>query len=187
MKMHQLGLNKGRHLSYFKYGSKSGTPVFYFHGFPGSHLEVEMNNGDEIAKMLNIRLIAVNRPGYGDSDFQPKRSLLDWPDDIVELADSLGINKFSVVGGSGGGPYAIACAYKIPDRIKKVGVVSGMGPVNAPGAKDVSSWSIIKWPGCIQNIIFKAMKKMVESHPDKFLYNMNKALPEVDREFLKNP
>jgi len=187
MKMHKLGLNKGRHLSYFEYGSKSGTPVFYFHGFPGSHLEVEMNNGDEIAKVLNIRLIAVNRPGYGDSDFQPKRSLLDWPDDIAELADSLGINKFSVVGCSGGGPYAIACAYKIPDRIKKAGVVSGMGPVNAPGVKEVATWSIIKWPGFIQEIIFRAMKKMADNNPSKLLGSMNKTLPEVDREFLKNP
>jgi len=180
-------LNSSRYLSYCIYGNTDGEPVFYFHGFPGSYHEIKMNDGDKIAKVLNIRLIAVNRPGYGDSDSQPKRSLLDWPDDIAELADSLGINKFSVIGCSGGGPYVIACAYKISDCIKKAGVVSGMGPVNAPGVKEVASWSIVKWTGFIQNVIFKAMKKMVESHPDKFLFNMNKALPEVDREFLKNP
>ena len=184
-KLHKL--STGRQLSYCVYGIPDGEPVFYFHGFPGSCLELSMCDGDKIAQALNIQLIAVNRPGYGDSDSQPKRALLDWPDDIAELADSLGINKFSVAGCSGGGPYAIACAYKIPDRIKKTGVISGMGPTFAPGTKEVPSWSIIKWPGFVQNIIFKAMKKMIDSNSDKFIINLNKSLPKIDRAFLKNP
>ncbi len=180
-------LSDGRHLSYYIYGNQDGEPVFYFHGFPGSHLEVEMNKGDMIAKKMNIKLIAVNRPGYGDSDFLKNRTLLDWPDDIVELADYLDIKKFSVLGLSGGGPYVIVCAYKIPNRIKEAVVVSGMGPIYAPGVKEVPTWSIIRWPGFLQNLILKGMKKIVDTDQEIFLSNMNKSLPEVDLEYIKGP
>ena len=178
-------LKDGRKLSFCIYGKPDGESVFYFHGFPGSHLEVPLTGLIETSEKLNICLIAVNRPGYGDSDFQKNRNLLDWPDDISELADSLGINKFSVHGYSGGGPYALACAYKIPARLKKVVVVSGMGPTKAPGAKEVPSWLIIKWSGFMQSVILKAMKKMVETNPYKFHSAMNKSLPKVDLDLLE--
>jgi pimeloyl-ACP methyl ester carboxylesterase len=186
MKIQNQILKDGRKLSFSICGALNGEPVFYFHGFPGSHLEVELTGLKETAEKLNIRMIAVNRPGYGDSDFQRKRCLLDWPDDICELADSFKIEKFSVLGYSGGGPFALACAYKVPKRLKKVIVVSGMGSVYAPGAKKVPSWSIIKLPGFVMNIILKGMKKIVEQKPEKFLSSMNKSLPKVDVEALKN-
>lgn len=183
--MPQIVLTKGRRLCYIEYGVPSGVPVIYFHGFPGSHIEFEMI-GDQLVKDLNIRLISVSRPGYSDSDPLYNHTLLDWPDDITALADTLSIDKFSVIGLSGGGPYVLACAYKIPNRIKKAVVVSGMGPVSAPGAKDIPAWSIIKWPGFIQNIILMGFKKLIDSDPEKFLANMNKSIAKVDLETLKN-
>ena len=72
-------------------------------------------------------MITVDRPGHGLSDFFPGKTLLDWPDDVIELADHLGFDKFIVEGFSGGGPYALACAYKIPDRLDCCGILSGMG------------------------------------------------------------
>ena len=96
-------LKDGRRLGYAEYGDPQGKPVFFFHGMPGSRLEGEL--ADEAAKKLRIRVISLDRPGYGLSDFQPRRAFLDWPPDVVALADALGIERFAVAGVSGGGPY----------------------------------------------------------------------------------
>lgn len=74
------------------------------------------------------------------SFFTPDRRLLDWPDDVVELADDLKISKFAVLGVSGGGPYAAVCAHSIPKRITKVGIVVGLGPTWLPGMLDGGQW-----------------------------------------------
>jgi pimeloyl-ACP methyl ester carboxylesterase len=79
-------------------------------------------------------MIAVDRPGYGLSDFQPGRRILDWPIDVLRLADSLGLERFAVLGVSGGGPYAAVCAAKLPARVMKASLVCSVGPVDRPGA-----------------------------------------------------
>jgi pimeloyl-ACP methyl ester carboxylesterase len=127
MKLDSLILLDGRKLSYAEYGKTDGTPVFYFHGTPGSHLRHE--HEILLAKQTGIRLIVPDRPGYGYSDFHPNRTLLDWADDMVALADTLGLARFGIIGFSGGGPHAMACANKIPHRLTKVAIISGLGPV----------------------------------------------------------
>ena len=104
-------LRDGRRLAYAEYGYRAGFPVFYFHGTPGSRLEGEI--GEEAGRRVGVRLIAIDRPGYGRSDFQRRRKLLDWPDDVAQLAAALGIDRFAVIGLSGGGPHAAACAHKL--------------------------------------------------------------------------
>jgi pimeloyl-ACP methyl ester carboxylesterase len=121
-----IKLKDGRNLGYAEYGDPNGKPLFYFHGWPVSRLHGA--RVDEVAKTLRIRIIATDRPGIGNSDFQKNRTLLDFPDDIIELADYLKIKKFSVMGVSGGGPYSAVCAYKIPERINKAGIVVGLAP-----------------------------------------------------------
>jgi pimeloyl-ACP methyl ester carboxylesterase len=88
---------------------------------------------------LEVRLIAVDRPGYGMSDAKRGRTLLDWPDDVIELADALSLEKFAVMGVSGGGPYGLSCAFKIPERLTKTVIVGGMGPAIAPGSNEGAS------------------------------------------------
>jgi len=117
----------GRTLAYAEYGDPRGSPILYFHGFPGSRLEARA--GHEGAARLGIRLIAPDRPGFGQSDFAPDRTLLDWPQDVGDLADALGLDRFVVLGVSGGGPYAAACAARIPERLTAVGIVSGLSPL----------------------------------------------------------
>lgn len=124
-------LNDGRRLGFITCGDEEGLPVFYCHGFPGSRLEVLL--ADDIATRLCIRLIGVDRPGYGLSDPQALRSLTSWASDIVRLADILHINRFHILGVSGGGPYAAACAYMLPFRLLSVGIVCGLAPINSPG------------------------------------------------------
>jgi len=74
-------------------------------------------------------VISLARPGFGRSSFQERRSFLDWPSDLVALTERLRIDRFAVLGASGGAPYALACAYRIPERLISGGVVSGIGPL----------------------------------------------------------
>ena len=121
-----IQLSDGRTLAYLDSGDPEGRPVFYFHGGPGSRLEGLMY--DELNQQLGIRMIALDRPGYGLSDFQEDRTYLDWPDDVSELADQLGIDRFAVLGWSSGGPHAAVVAHGLPQRITVVGIVAGEGP-----------------------------------------------------------
>ena len=120
----------GRRLGYAEYGKSNGYPVLFFHGAPGSsHLHPDLA---KIAAQNNVRLIAVDRPGYGLSDDQPNRSFLSFADDINVLTNSLGVKKFSIIGFSAGSPYPIACGYIFPDRVNKIALVSTLAPINAP-------------------------------------------------------
>jgi pimeloyl-ACP methyl ester carboxylesterase len=133
-----ITLNDGRRLCFAEYGDRQGKPVFYFHGFPGSRLEAKL--AERIALDTHVRFIGIDRPGYGLSDFEPERKFVDWADDVIGLADALGLDRFSILGVSGGGPYAAACALKIPDRLDAVGIVCGMGPVDVPGLNENMPW-----------------------------------------------
>ena len=126
-----LFLKDGRTLGYADYGDLHGKPVFFFHGIPGSRI---YRPYDGITTKMGVRLITTDRPGYGLSDFQPGRRYLDWPADLVQLADALGIQKFAVAGHSGGAPFVAACAYALPERVTTAAILSGAGPVDAPGA-----------------------------------------------------
>jgi pimeloyl-ACP methyl ester carboxylesterase len=130
---HTLELADGRTLSYAEWGSPDATPVFYFHGFPTSRHEFELARPKLEQSNLPIRVIAIDRPGFGTSTAKPNRTLLDWPSDVAEAADLLDIDRFAVLGVSAGGPYALACGYALPDRVTRVGVVVGIAPMAATG------------------------------------------------------
>jgi pimeloyl-ACP methyl ester carboxylesterase len=129
----ELSLPSSRLLAYAEYGDPHGKPVFLFHGAPGSRL---FHPPDDITTRLGVRLITVDRPGYGGSTFQPNRRILDWPNDVSFLADSLHLDSFAIAGHSGGGPHTLACAYALPDRVTAVAVLSGAGPADATGVTE---------------------------------------------------
>ena len=104
-----------------------GTPILFFHGFGSSRLI--RHPDDALAEQAGVRLICIDRPGIGLSTARPGRRLLDWPVDVASLADELGLARFSIIGWSGGGPYALACAYAMPDRTTEVGLVSAPAPL----------------------------------------------------------
>ena len=109
--------------------------MLYFHGSPASRLE-PMLIGDEAFSQFGLRIIAPDRPGMGQSDFQPRRGFSNWPADVMVLADTLGLDQFSILGNSGGGGYAAVCAAKIPERLRAVVIVSGGWQMNWPEALD---------------------------------------------------
>ncbi|MCW9024909.1 MAG: alpha/beta hydrolase [Gammaproteobacteria bacterium] len=124
--MDRLILENQCQLAWTEYGAPEGEPVFYFHGMQGSRLEP--SPADAIAHDMGIRLIAPDRPGYGNSDPHEDFKLLDWPDVISQLADHLNLNQFSIIAYSAGGAYALACGNRIPARIKHVTLLSATAP-----------------------------------------------------------
>jgi pimeloyl-ACP methyl ester carboxylesterase len=99
----------------------------YFHGTPGSRLEPTL--GHAAAQERGYRIIAPDRPGLGRSDYYKGRNLLDWPNDILEIAEYLGIDQFGVMGASGGGTYVLASAFAIPERLDFAIVMGSWAPV----------------------------------------------------------
>ena len=126
MKEQRLTLADGRGLAFAEFGAADGRPVLYCHGFPGSRLEPAF--AESIAASVGARLICADRPGMGRSDPHPRRNVLDFTADMKALTEHLGIERFSVLGVSGGAPYALACAYRLADRLRAAAVISGVAP-----------------------------------------------------------
>ena len=115
-------------------GDLQGYPIVYFHGTPGSRLDVSF--GDDVAREHGIRLVSFDRPGYGGSTPVPF-SLTSVGSDTQVIADRLGLGEFATLGQSGGGPFALAAAAVGDRRVARVGVASGAGPTElVPGALD---------------------------------------------------
>ncbi len=123
-RIHKLPDN--RKLAYAEYGDPQGRPVLMVHGNPGSRLFWGRLPGSPFRK--GLRLISPDRPGVGLSDFASGRTVADWPDDVASLMNSLSIQRIDLLGVSAGGPYALACAWKIPHLLRSVGVFAPMGP-----------------------------------------------------------
>jgi pimeloyl-ACP methyl ester carboxylesterase len=129
-----ISLRAGRTLAYAESGDPNGVPLVFLHGWCGSRLT--RHPDDSVTASLGVRLITIDRPGVGLSDRRRGRRLLDWPDDVAELMDRLGVDRFGLVGHSGGGPHALACGVRLADRITRLGVVCGFAPMDRPGATD---------------------------------------------------
>ena len=116
----------GRALCFAEWGDLSGFPVFNLHGTPGGRL----NRTPDQSKYAEAgaHVITYDRPGYGNSDRHLGRNVVDCVADVIALADHLGIELFSVVGGSGGGPHALAVAARIPSRVVRCRCVVGVVP-----------------------------------------------------------
>ncbi len=117
----------GLRLCYAEYGQPDGLPLFYFHGWPSSRIQARPIDGP--AREAGFRVIAPDRPGMGRSDFVPGRKLRDWPPLVGEMAAGMGCERFFVMGVSGGGPYALACAHDLGDRVRATAVVCGAPPL----------------------------------------------------------
>jgi pimeloyl-ACP methyl ester carboxylesterase len=116
----RIRLRDGRHIGVEEHGA--GVPLVWLPGTPGSRVwKAPFVVG-------GIRLIVVERPGFGESDPRPGRGYLDWPDDLAQVVDQLGIGDFVLAGTSGAGPYLHACGVGLAGRVRRLGVVACMGP-----------------------------------------------------------
>ena len=151
-----------------------------------------MHPDTEISRSLGVRLLVCDRPGFGRSSPKPGRSLLDWADDVAELADALNIKRFAIVGPSGGGPFVAACAWKLPSRITRAAILGGSGPIDAPGALDgiaferrAGYWLARHAPGLLRLGIQR--RGDPRRDPERFFANYTRHNPPADQTLLARP
>ena len=122
-----IQLTDGRTLGFSRFGEASAIPVLMFHGTPGSRCFAFPSN--TLLDDARLQVILLERPGYGLSDVRDGRTILSWVDDVAQLADALGLATFHLLGLSGGGPYALACAHQMSDRVLSVNLAASTAPL----------------------------------------------------------
>jgi pimeloyl-ACP methyl ester carboxylesterase len=184
-------LRDGRTLAYAEFGRPVGIPVFHFHGGGTTRLEAALLA--EAAAKLGVRLIGLDLPGIGRSQVRQGYRLLDWPDDVVQVAEALGIERFAVEGVSAGAPFALACAYKIPNRLLACGLISGMVPLNLVTATTPlgfrATWFITQRFSWLLRLTSELSNRAYrdEATIEKLLLRSTWFLPEPEKKVLRNP
>jgi pimeloyl-ACP methyl ester carboxylesterase len=169
----------------------SGSPVLLFSGLTNARLI--RHPDDSILTELGIHLITVDRPGMGLSTFQPQRRLVDWPNDVEQLADALHLERFAVVAASAGGPYGLACAYKLPHRLSRIALVSCVAPITLPHlfaavARPIRMQIVLanRAPVVLAGL-YRVMRVMLRRNPDRMLQQLVNQLPESDQAIARTP
>lgn len=186
-----LTLADGRKLCYAEYGVRSGYPILYCHGFPASRVEARLSHAT--ACEIGARIIAVDRPGYGGSDFLRDFRISDWPKDILVLMQALDITTFSVLGVSGGVPFAMSSAVHLRQSINKLGVVCGLGAVVENDIKTKSRF-MTRWllrraqnqPGIVRIITRYGFSGLITNYPSLVLRLVMKNASEPDLKILRD-
>jgi pimeloyl-ACP methyl ester carboxylesterase len=187
----QVRLADGQVLGYAEYGDPHGAPLVFLHGFPGSRLAAAVL--DETARARGVRVLAPERPGLGHSSPHPGRTLLDHAHDVRCLADQFGIDRFTILGESGGGPYALACAVELADRVDRVAVVCGLGPVAGPGAtaglalKERFAYAVAARAPLLAGRALVPIAAWARRRPRQFLHVAEWQLGSADRLALRGP
>lgn len=179
----------GRKLTYTDIGEPGWPCVLFFHGAPSSRLRLSYLEGRFLEE--GVRVVSPDRPGYGGSSPHPGRSMADWPRDVAALADALGIDRFVVAGHSSGGPYAVACAALLPDRITAGITLGGVTDTAWPEAWAYSAMeaelmrlpdeeAAVAW--CAERFGedgsgFLAASDLAFSEPDEELYSDEELVP----------
>lgn len=187
-----LHLPDGRTLAFAEFGPSDGQPILYFHGSPSSRLEPLFFHND-VLNRYRLRIIAPDRPGMGGSTFQPCRTFSHWPTDVVALADSLKLDRFALMGNSGGGPYVAVCVARIPERLRAAVVVSGGWRMDWPEAKQgmpLPNRLVMKlarntpW---LLRLMLSTMGGIALGEREKELAQMKKRMPAPDYAALAQP
>ena len=184
-------LPDGRDLAWLELGDPGGRPIIGFHGTPGSRNQLVLD--ETPVRSAGIRLISVDRPGYGHSSFHAGRRLVDWPDDVARLADHLHLDSFGVTGLSGGGPHALVCAALLPERVSVAGVISGVGPLSAPGdERGMMPLNVLvsrvarRWSTPL-DAMFGIVVFAQRRWPERLIEGMRKQMSPSDAEILARP
>jgi pimeloyl-ACP methyl ester carboxylesterase len=117
----------GRKLGIAEFGTPDGQPVIWLHGTPGARRQIP-EEARRVADARGLRIVGIDRPGVGLSTAHLYEHLYDFTEDLEIVADRLGIHRFATIGLSGGGPYALAAAAAMPDRVPAIGILGGVVP-----------------------------------------------------------
>jgi pimeloyl-ACP methyl ester carboxylesterase len=186
---HRVTLPDGDRISYVDIGPMTGRPVLYFHGTPGTRL---MAAGlAEAGEALGLRVLAPDRPGCGGSTFH-RYQVSDYPQLVARFADTLGIADFGVIGVSGGGRYACACAAELGTRVTRVALVASTAPPELPGVRDTWSrqdrqlYGLADKAPWLLRLALAGWARGVRHDPDR-MWSLFNDLPAVDVEVIERP
>jgi len=186
-----IQLADGRYLGFSRFGLESAMPVLMFHGTPGSRY-FAFSAGTPLDDG-RLQVILPERPGYGLSTAQPNRSMLDWVDDILQLADSLGFAQFHLLGLSGGGPYALACAQQIPQRVLSVILVASVAPLSITRLRQSMplsnklAYSVARFVPLAIELNFRFNRYSLFHRPEIYLGKLFTQLSDWDEALLQDP
>ncbi len=168
-------------------GEPRGTAVFLLHGTPGSR-KGPLPRASVLYR-LGVRLITYDRPGYGLSDRKAGRSVADVAGDVVDIADALGIDRFGVIGRSGGGPHALACAALLPERATRVAALVPLAPRRAEGLdwfngmaeSNVTEYKAAETGQAAMMRLLSPTVEQIRADPTRLVPALDHDLPEPDR------
>jgi pimeloyl-ACP methyl ester carboxylesterase len=175
-------VDDGREIGYAEVGDPDGTPLFVFHGFPNSRVFGALF--DEVGREQGVRVVAPERPGFGVSTPAPDRELTDWPADLEAVADALDVGTFSVLGVSGGGPYAAVSAARLPDRVERAGIACGVAPMASVGLRDRLWYYAARFTPPVSKLALWALGKRAEDR-ESFLEEMADSAAPADEELWR--
>ena len=184
----------GRTLAIAECGDPDAFPVFLLHGTPGSRFA---GQGDgSVYAHTGARVITYDRPGYGGSDRFRGRRVVDCVADVAAIADSLGIERFGVTGGSWGGPHSLAVAARLPERVTRAACVAGVAPFDMPGfdwfaGMDAVNIEEIRWALEGEDVLARELERMTTAWLKRLADDPSKAgeveFSEADRAVMANP
>jgi len=188
-----IPLPDGRQLGFAEFGPPGGRPLLWFHGTPGARRQIAPETREQ-AEEHGVRIVSVERPGVGDSTPHRYRAVRDFAADVASVCDELGIGRFGVAGLSGGGPYALACAHALPDRVVAAIVLGGVAPsvgedAAAGGATSIApaAWPLLRLAhaplGALTFRAIQVLKPLADPAIRLFAWSM----PPGDRRLFDDP
>ncbi len=188
-----IAVGDNRQIGFAEFGDPQGRAIFWLHGTPGARRQIPME-ARVYAEQRQIRLIGIDRPGIGSSTPYQYDTAFAFAEDLRTIADTLGVDKFEVIGLSGGGPYTLACAAAMPDRVVAAGVLGGVAPVRGADAigGGVSTLvtlaaPVIEVAGAPIRLAASGLIRLIRPVAEPALYAYARISPEADRRLLVRP
>ncbi|WP_020650673.1 alpha/beta fold hydrolase [Solimonas variicoloris] len=184
----ELRLADGRRLAYAEYGAPAGKPMLLMHGTPGGRLQARTL--DQAAGDAGVRLIAADRPGMGHSDPVANLSYLRYATDVRQLLDHLGLPRITIAAISGGGGFALACAYALRERVSQLLLVSAAMPAPRQARKGtawqafVLGWLAVHRPRLAQTLMRLLFPRRLDA---KTVDRMMRSMPAPDQRVMRIP
>jgi pimeloyl-ACP methyl ester carboxylesterase len=188
-----IAVGDDRQIGFAEFGDPQGRAVFWLHGTPGARRQIPME-ARVYAEKRQIRLIGVDRPGIGSSSPYQYDTVFAFAEDLRTIADTLGIDRFEVIGLSGGGPYTLACAAAMPDRVVAAGVLGGVAPVRGADAIGggvstliTAAAPVVEVAGAPLRLVASQLIRLIRPVAEPALYAYARISPEADRRLLVRP
>ncbi|MCV7383730.1 alpha/beta fold hydrolase [Mycolicibacter longobardus] len=188
-----IAVGENRQLGFAEFGAPQGRAMFWLHGTPGARRQIPVE-ARLYATEADIRLIGVDRPGIGSSTPHQYETVSQFADDLRTVADTLGIDKMAVIGLSGGGPYTLACAAAMPERVVAAGILGGVAPAVGPEAIDSGLMTLARLAepvldraGRPISLLAAGLIRMIRPVASPALEIYARLSPEGDRRLLSRP